>query len=139
MQVYICPQIKKYKSNYTALVLLTIHHSKFFILHYFIIMSISIIFTTTLLVVCCMLLVPLILLQNPKDDGPSVYGGKSIQNLVGIGQAASLVEKATYTLALMIFILALLTSYLIKQQYGKPKQSALVEHLEQYEGDLVGN
>ena len=103
-------------------------------------MSITIIFTTTLLAFCAFLIILLVLLQNPKEEGQGILGGgMGIQNIIGVVRVASWIEKATYTLALSISVLSLLTAYLINQEYGRSKQSALVAHLEQYEGSSEKN
>lgn len=64
---------------------------------------------TILIVICSILLAGIILIQNPKEGGLS--SGFSAGNQIGgVQKTADFLEKATWTLAIAIVVLCLLTS-----------------------------
>ena len=66
----------------------------------------------TLIIICCILLVLIILVQNPKGGGlSSTFGGGN--QMMGVQNTTDLLEKATWTIAITIMILTLITTYVL--------------------------
>jgi len=75
-----------------------------------------VILTTIFLLIAALLLIVLVLLQNPKDEGGHNALGGGMQQMIGVAYVANFLEKITYGLCLLFFVLALSTSFFLKQQ-----------------------
>jgi len=65
-----------------------------------------------LIIVACLLLWIVILVQNPKGGGlSSQMGGSSVTNIIGAKQSADVVEKATWIIISIVFVLVIFSSY----------------------------
>ena len=61
-----------------------------------------------LIVVACLLLLLVVLVQNPKGGGlSSAFGGSGTQMLGGVKRSGDFLDKATWGLALSVFVLVL--------------------------------
>lgn len=61
-----------------------------------------------LIIVACILLMLVVLVQNPKGGGlSSAFGGQGNQMLGGVKRSGDFLDKATWGLALAIFVLVL--------------------------------
>ena len=61
-----------------------------------------------LIIVACLLLMLVVLVQNPKGGGlSSAFGGQGNQMLGGVKRSGDFLDKATWGLALAIFVLVL--------------------------------
>ena len=83
-----------------------------------------------LFVIVSFLLVVVILLQSSKGDGLSGAlggGGMMAQNVVGVRQAANVLQKATIVLGLAFAVLAIVISMTIGGQNAEGTQSILQE------------
>ncbi|MCT4625031.1 MAG: preprotein translocase subunit SecG [Schleiferiaceae bacterium] len=61
-----------------------------------------------LIVISCLLLMLVVLVQNPKGGGlSSAFGGQGNQMLGGVKRSGDFLDKATWGLALSIFVLVL--------------------------------
>lgn len=76
---------------------------------------------SVLLIIVCILLMLVVLVQNPKGGGLSSSFGASNQ-VMGVRKTADFLEKATWTLAIALLVLSLLSS-----PYSKPTLEAGVE------------
>ena len=66
-----------------------------------------------LIIICCILLVLVVLVQNPKGGGlSSTFGGGGNQ-MMGAKQTTDFLEKATWTLAIILISLSLLSNFAI--------------------------
>ncbi|MEM9737486.1 MAG: preprotein translocase subunit SecG [Bacteroidota bacterium] len=97
---------------------------------------VSIIISTVALGLVVILLVLVTLLQKPKDEGQTPLGSTGLDNLVGVAQTSTLLEKITYFLAFLLVALVLTTSYLVKQEYGREEVHVTSKYLKQYEQEL---
>ncbi|MCH8903921.1 MAG: preprotein translocase subunit SecG [Bacteroidetes bacterium] len=65
------------------------------------------IFLTVLIVIACVFLILIVLVQNPKGGGLSAtFGGGSTQYF-GVQRTTDFLEKATWGLAIAVFVLSL--------------------------------
>ena len=66
-----------------------------------------------LIIMCCILLVLVVLVQNPKGGGlSSTFGGGGNQ-MMGVKKTTDFLEKATWTLAIALISLSLLSNFAI--------------------------
>jgi len=74
----------------------------------------SITFLTVLTALVCILLVIAVLIQNPKGGGiDSTFGGGAANQMFGASKSADFIEKATWYLAIALFVLCLATSLFV--------------------------
>jgi len=73
-----------------------------------------------LIALVCILLMGVILIQNPKGGGlDSTFGGASGANqLLGAAKSTDFIEKLTWGLAAILFILCLATSLVVRGGAG---------------------
>ncbi len=82
------------------------------------------IFLSVLIFLCCLLLAIIVLIQNPKGGGLSSTFGGSANNIMGVRRTADFLEKATWTLAIALVILCLISSFAIPRgQSGEADSS----------------
>lgn len=71
-------------------------------------------FFTILTAIVAILLTIVVLIQNPKGGGiDSTFGGSSANQVFGAAKSADFVEKATWFLAIALFVLCVITSLLV--------------------------
>ncbi len=68
---------------------------------------------TVLITLICILLMGAVLIQNPKGGGvDSTFGGSQANQMFGAAKSADFIEKATWYLAIALFVLCIITSLL---------------------------
>ncbi len=69
--------------------------------------------------VCCLFLGIFVLVQNPKGGGlSSTFGGGN--QIMGARKTADFLEKATWTLAISLMCLSLISAFVIPRGNGTP-------------------
>lgn len=67
-----------------------------------------------LIVIVALLLILIIMVQNPKGGGlSSSFGGQGSQSLGGVQNTTNFLDKSTWTLAIALFALILLSNFSI--------------------------
>ncbi len=67
-----------------------------------------------LIVIVAVLLILIIMVQNPKGGGlSSSFGGQGSQSLGGVQNTTNFLDKSTWTLAIALFALILLSNFAI--------------------------
>jgi preprotein translocase subunit SecG len=67
-----------------------------------------------LIALVCVLLMGAVLIQNPKGGGvDSTFGGSQANQMFGAAKSADFIEKATWYLAIALFILCIVTSLMV--------------------------
>ena len=88
------------------------------------------IFLTVLIIIMCVLLVMIVLIQNPKGSGlGAAFGGQGSQ-IMGVQRTTDFLEKATWTLAITLLALSLLTSFFIDKATINPNASEIDQQVE---------
>jgi len=71
-----------------------------------------------LIIVVCLLLVLVIMVQNPKGGGlSSSFGGSGNQVVGGVKKTGDFLDKSTWTLAILLIVLILLSNVSLKGSY----------------------
>jgi preprotein translocase subunit SecG len=73
---------------------------------------------TTLLIILialnCILLMGAVLIQNPKGGGvDSTFGGGTANQMFGAARSTDFIEKITWILAAILFVLCIITAVLV--------------------------
>ena len=69
-----------------------------------------------LIVIVALLLILIIMVQNPKGGGlSSSFGGQGSQSLGGVQNTTNFLDKSTWTLAIALFALILLSNFSISR------------------------
>ncbi len=69
---------------------------------------------TVLIALVCVLLMGAVLIQNPKGGGvDSTFGGTATNQMFGAAKSADFIEKATWYLAVALFILCIITTIML--------------------------
>ena len=69
---------------------------------------------TVLIAINCVLLMAIVLIQNPKGGGiDSSFGGGAANQMFGASKSTDFVEKLTWTLAAILFVLCIITAILV--------------------------
>ncbi len=84
-------------------------------------------FLVILMIIICALLGLLVLVQNSKGGG-LVAGMQSSNQFMGVRQTADFLEKSTWTLALVILILSLLSVFIIPKGQRQTEDSRIQEY-----------
>ena len=67
-----------------------------------------------LIALVCILLMGAVLIQNPKGGGvDSTFGGSQANQMFGAAKSADFIEKATWYLAVTLFVLCIITSLIV--------------------------
>ncbi|HKK79755.1 MAG TPA: preprotein translocase subunit SecG [Phaeodactylibacter sp.] len=67
-----------------------------------------------LIALVCILLMGAVLIQNPKGGGvDSTFGGSQANQMFGAAKSADFIEKATWYLAIALFVLCIITSLIV--------------------------
>ena len=84
-----------------------------------------------LIIICCVLLVLVVLVQNPKGGGlSSTFGGGGNQ-MMGVKRTTDFLEKATWTLAISLISLSLLSNFAIPRENSEDPESIMQEQIDQ--------
>ena len=84
-----------------------------------------------LIIMCCILLVLVVLVQNPKGGGlSSTFGGGGNQ-MMGVKKTTDFLEKATWTLAIALISLSLLSNFAIPRENSENSESIMQEQIDQ--------
>ena len=87
-------------------------------------------FITVLIIIACALLVLVVLIQNPKGGGlGQTFGGLSNQFL-GVKRTTDFLEKATWTLAIVLVGLSLMTFFFTGSGGSQNRQGSALENSE---------
>jgi len=74
---------------------------------------------TLLIAVVCVLLTFVILIQNPKGGGvDSTFGGQGANQMFGAARSTDFIEKITWGLAIVLFILCIITAITVNMGGG---------------------
>jgi preprotein translocase subunit SecG len=69
---------------------------------------------TILIAINCVLLMAIVLIQNPKGGGvDSTFGGGAANQMFGAAKSTDFVEKITWALAAVLFVLCIITAVLV--------------------------
>lgn len=69
---------------------------------------------TILIALNCFLLMLTILIQNPKGGGvDSTFGGGAANQMFGAARSTDFIEKLTWILAAVLFVLCIITAVLV--------------------------
>ena len=71
-----------------------------------------------LILVIAVFLILIIMVQNPKGGGLSSSFGGGAQSLGGVQKTTSFLDKATWTLAIALFTLILLSNFSIQRRHS---------------------
>jgi len=88
-----------------------------------------------LILITCALLLLVILVQNPKGGGLASTFGDSNQ-FMGVKKTSDFLEKSTWSLALVLVALTLLSNFAIERGEGV-NQSDIIEQVEDSAEDFV--
>lgn len=79
-----------------------------------------------LIIITCVLLILIIMVQNPKGGGlSSAFGGGN--QIMGARKTSDFLEKTTWTLAIILVSLALLSNFAIPRSGNSEEQNILEE------------
>ena len=79
-----------------------------------------------LILIVAVLLVLLIMVQNPKGGGlSSSFGGGGSQSMGGVQSTNTFLDKSTWTLAIALMALILLSNFAIPRENGRTQESQL--------------
>lgn len=93
------------------------------------------IIVSALVIITCVLLVLIVLVQNPKGGGlSSAFGGSSSSNqIMGVKRTTDFLEKATWTLAIILLVLSLSSVFVIPRNQNA--ESVISESKEFYDNN----
>ena len=79
---------------------------------------------TVIIIIVCILLSAVVLIQNPKGGGVSSSFSGASQQLFGASRSSDVVEKTTWTLAVLMLVFCLSTAFFIPKAKGPAKATA---------------
>jgi len=80
-----------------------------------------------LIIVVCFLLVLVVMVQNPKGGGlSSSLGGGANQVVGGVKQTSDFLDKSTWTLAVLLVVLILMSNVALKSNFGAAQDSKIL-------------
>lgn len=83
-----------------------------------------------LIILCCVLLILVVLVQNPKGGGlSSTFGGGGNQ-ILGVKKTTDFLEKATWTLAISLIVLSMLSNFAIPRNSPEDVESQMQEQID---------
>lgn len=82
------------------------------------------VFITILIVIICVLLTLIVLIQNPKGGGVNATFGGASQQIFGASRTTDVIEKTTWTLAIMLLVFTLCSAFFIDKKAVAAKKSA---------------
>lgn len=78
---------------------------------------------TVLIIIVCVLLSLVILIQNPKGGGLSSTFGNVGQQILGARRSTDVVEKATWTLAILLLVFSIGSAFFIDKRSATKTQT----------------
>ena len=91
-----------------------------------------------LIIITSILLVLVVLVQNPKGGGlSSSFGGGASNQIMGAKKTTDFLEKATWTLAITLIVLSLLSNFAIPRQ--ATEESIEIKAQEQIDDAMIPN
>ncbi len=76
-------------------------------------------FLTILIALDCLLLMITVLIQNPKGGGvDSTFGGGAANQMFGAARSTDFIEKLTWILAAILFVLCVITAVIVSSGTG---------------------
>ncbi|MPM18723.1 hypothetical protein SDC9_65136 [bioreactor metagenome] len=87
------------------------------------------IFLVILMIIICVLLGLIVLVQNSKGGG-LVAGMQSSNQFMGVRQTADFLEKSTWTLAIVILALSLMSIFVIPRGQQQTEESRVKNYIE---------
>lgn len=91
-----------------------------------------------LIIITSILLVLVVLVQNPKGGGlSSSFGGGASNQIMGAKKTTDFLEKATWTLAITLIVLSLLSNFAIPRQ--STEESIEIKAQEQIDDAIIPN
>ena len=87
------------------------------------------IFLVILMIIVCVLLGLIVLVQNSKGGG-LVAGMQSSNQFMGVRQTADFLEKSTWTMAIVILALSLLSIFVIPRGQQQTEESRVKNYIE---------
>ena len=91
-----------------------------------------------LIIITSILLVLVVLVQNPKGGGlSSSFGGGSGNQIMGAKKTTDFLEKATWTLAILLIVLSLISNFAIPRQ--NTEESNEIKAQEQIDDAVIPN
>jgi preprotein translocase subunit SecG len=82
---------------------------------------------TILIIIVCILLALIVLIQNPKGGGVNATFGGASQQIFGASRTTDVVEKATWTLAVLLLVFSLGSTFLIDKKAVAAKKNATAQ------------
>lgn len=74
---------------------------------------------TILITLVCVLLMIVVLIQNPKGGGiDSTFGGSGANQMLGAAKSTDFIEKLTWGLAIVLFVLCIITAIVVTSSGG---------------------
>jgi preprotein translocase subunit SecG len=83
---------------------------------------------TVLTIIVCVLLIAVVLIQNPKGGGLAIGGSGS--QLMGVQKTTDFLEKTTWTLAILLIVLAMSAKMSSTPETSTGEESELKEKVE---------
>jgi len=90
----------------------------------------SYLFISVLILIACILLGLVVLVQNSKGGGLT-SGFQSTNQVMGVRQTADFLEKATWTLAIVLLVFSLLSVFIIPRAQTEASGSEVKKYLEE--------
>jgi preprotein translocase subunit SecG len=81
------------------------------------------VFITILIVIICVLLGLIVLIQNPKGGGVNATFGGASQQIFGASRTTDVVEKTTWTLAVLLLVFSLCSAFFIDKKAIADKEA----------------
>ncbi|MFH0895069.1 MAG: preprotein translocase subunit SecG [Bacteroidota bacterium] len=88
---------------------------------------------SVLIIIICILLVLIVLIQNSKGGGLA-SGFQSSNQIMGVRRTADFLEKATWSLAIGLLALSMLSIFVIPKNTGEARSSEVIEQLDKNPG-----
>ena len=74
---------------------------------------------TIVIALVCVLLMGVVLIQNPKGGGiDSTFGGSGANQMLGAAKSTDFIEKLTWGLTVVLFVLCVITAIVVGSQGG---------------------
>jgi preprotein translocase subunit SecG len=86
---------------------------------------------TVLIIIVCLLIMLVVLVQNPKESGGmgSAFGGGGGSQVMGVQRTTDFLEKATWTLAITLFLLSLISAAFVPVGREQQQKSAIEDKI----------
>ncbi len=88
------------------------------------------VFVSVLILIVCILLALIVLVQNSKGGGLAANFQASNQ-YIGVRQTADFLEKATWTFAIILLVLSLMSVFIIPRQKDDAVTSEVASYIEE--------